>query len=645
MIKKNNFIFSFLFITLFSLSSWAQKSLVATDQIQQLIQSSKEKNLSAQRGWLKLLHFEPNKYFAVRSQLTDAGFFFAADGNSNAQAELEATIKAFFVPIDSYLDTKDLQRTDHSRHPICRFPARLQFLKNNIQNSSAWAALPKPECAYYKIFYEALAPHSVSFVFSSFYPDSPGSAFGHTLFRINKSDKKNANNQELLDHGIGYAANVTTANPLFYAVLGIVGGFTGAWSNLPYYYKVREYNDYEARDLWSYELNLKPDEVDMLVKHLWEVGDNSFTYYFFTQNCAYHMLTSLEAAAPRLYLSDKVPTYYVIPSDALKALFETPGLVKNIDYRPSIRRTFITRYDLLNDGNKEIFKQYAKNEELPVEIEKENPQQKADFLDTAIDLYNLRTPGAVTDVNDPRYKLKQKLLSARARVDYVTQPLKIPIIPEEQPEKSHSSTRVGLSANSDKQLYLDYRFALHDLLDKNTGLPHNSQLEFFYLSTLITKDHVRMNDFIIFRVLNLNPINFYSQKLSWGMEVGMTNLDYCTGSLDCYASGTAFKAGYAANIGPFVSWAMGRGAARYGAGLDHSVVYAAIGYELGLLYNVDAKHAVLATYFQDYPDSRNSNELLNVQYRYHLTKDFELSAFGKKNLSNTTGGVGAYLFF
>ena len=25
---------------------------------------------------------------------------------------------------------------------------------------------------------------------------------------------------------------------------------------MPYYYKVREYNDYESRDLWEYELEL-----------------------------------------------------------------------------------------------------------------------------------------------------------------------------------------------------------------------------------------------------------------------------------------------------------------------------------------------------------------------------------------------------
>ncbi|MBC7465250.1 MAG: DUF4105 domain-containing protein [Bdellovibrio sp.] len=645
MIKKNKVFFSFCFVFLFSRISSAQTQSSVNEPVQQLIQIAKEKKVADQRGWLKLLHFEPNAYFVTRSQIVDTSFFFSADGYKDAQAELDATIKAFFLPIDSFLDKKEIKKTDHSRHPICRFPARLQFLKTELPNAAAWALLPKPECGYYQIYYEALAPHSVSFIFSSFYPDSPGSAFGHTLFRINKNDKKNVNNQELLDHGIGYAANITTSNPLIYAVMGILGGFTGTWSNLPYYYKVREYNDFEARDLWSYELDLSQYEVNMLVMHLWEIGAHNFTYYFFTQNCAFHMLTSLEAAAPRLYLSDKIPSLYVIPSDALKALFETPGLVKDINYRPSIRRTFISRYELLTDTNKDLFKQYAKMQMIPTEVEKESPQQKANFLDTAIDLHNLINPANITDPADARYKTKQKLLSARAHVDYVSQPLQIPIIPEQQPEKSHSSTRVGLSANSDKQLFLDYRFALHDLLDQNTGLPKNSQLEFGYLSAVITKDHVRMNDFIFFRVLNMNPVSFYAQKLSWGIEIGMTNLDYCSNSSNCAATGAAFKAGYASDVGPFVTWAMGRGSARYGAELDHSVTYAAIGYELGLLYNIHPKHALLATYLQDYPDARSSNELLSVQYRYHLAKDFELSAFGKKNLSKSTGGVGAYLFF
>ena len=62
-------------------------------------------------------------------------------------------------------------------------------------------------------------------------------------------------------------ANVTVSNGALYAVLGLVGGFTGSWSNLPYYYKVREYNNFEARDLWSYDLNLRPDEVALFNRY------------------------------------------------------------------------------------------------------------------------------------------------------------------------------------------------------------------------------------------------------------------------------------------------------------------------------------------------------------------------------------------
>ena len=36
----------------------------------------------------------------------------------------------------------------------------------------------------------------------------------------------------------------------------IFGGFRGEYAKMPYYFKVREYADYESRDIWEYPLNL-----------------------------------------------------------------------------------------------------------------------------------------------------------------------------------------------------------------------------------------------------------------------------------------------------------------------------------------------------------------------------------------------------
>ena len=69
--------------------------------------------------------------------------------------------------------------------------------------------------------------------------------------------------------------------------------------------KVREYNDTEARDLWEYELNLSPDQVDWMVRHAWETGATWFDYFFFRENCSYHLLSLLELAEPSLHLRSR----------------------------------------------------------------------------------------------------------------------------------------------------------------------------------------------------------------------------------------------------------------------------------------------------------------------------------------------------
>ncbi len=91
---------------------------------------------------------------------------------------------------------------------------------------------PKAKCSLYNTYIELLEADSVSIVFSSYYTNSPGSASGHTLFRIAKKKSPNkAQNSELLDHGIGYAANVGDTGPLRYMLHGVFGGFSGSFTN------------------------------------------------------------------------------------------------------------------------------------------------------------------------------------------------------------------------------------------------------------------------------------------------------------------------------------------------------------------------------------------------------------------------------
>jgi hypothetical protein len=613
-------------------------SKIFAADLHEVYKSPKIEQIEKSRAWQKLLHIELNFLGIKHRQLPDKSFYLSNNEKLGEASEVKATLKAFTLALDEFEKNKQhplfvnekKEIVDHSQHPICRFPARYKYLKSELKDyPDYWSLLPVPNCLYKDIFLNALDAKSVSFVFSSYYSDSPGSAFGHTFFRINRKSNSGAGRQELLDYGVGFAANVTVTNPALYALLGLTGGFDGTWTNLPYYYKVREYNDFEARDLWSYDLNLSNDEVEMLALHLWEVGAHRYRYFFFTQNCAYHMLTVLEAAAPRLNLVEHIPFYYVIPADSLKSLFYEKNLVADISYRPSIRNIFLERVSLLDEKTLTAFKKYqlefkSLDDEAFVELE---PQQKALYLDAAIDLFDLKNPNIDFEKNKSLYSTKESLLGLRAKVPSISPKLKSLLPQQDQPQDSHGSSRASLkwSQIADKNYgYFNYRFALHDLQDPVRGMPPYSQLEFFNFNFEILPNQLILNEFNLFKVLNLNPHNFFENKKSWGFELGVQNLkQYCLNKVEaCYLYGSKIKYGASMHLlnSEILGWALGTINLRYGPELERTTNYLAAGYELGLLYRKDSNKSIFAKYSREYSENRKYLEEYKIELRSEFAK-------------------------
>lgn len=153
--------------------------------------------------------------------------------------------------------------------------------------------------------------------------NNPSSSFGHTFLRIGKEldtvDNGNKN-LELLDTGINYGAVTGNAGPFLYFFGGLTGYFSGSFTAIPYYYKVREYNDYETRDLWTYQLNLNPNELEQMVNHIWELGPYDIWLLLPFKNCSYHVITILEAVKPELNLLDNPSSTNIIPVETLRVL-------------------------------------------------------------------------------------------------------------------------------------------------------------------------------------------------------------------------------------------------------------------------------------------------------------------------------------
>ncbi len=454
--------------------------------------------------WQNLLAYQNKKSIATKSN-----FYISPEGRINPEAELNATIKAFQENPDKY---------------ICEFPARYKWLKEKLAEKILDFDI-KQKCTELNVFKEQLNAKSVSLIFSSYYLNSPASAFGHTLMKFNLHDSSEQSN-ELLDRAINFSATVTTSNALVYAVLGMVGGFKGEFSMLPYFYKLREYNDFESRDIWNYELNLTKDEIDFMVMHLWELRLAKFNYYYFSKNCSYFMLALLDVARPSLNLIKQSKTF-IIPGDTIKTMMESKGLLNKITFRPSMRKKLLVKISSLSLNEKKVF-------ENPNDLSTLSKEQQAKVLDTLIESFDYKNTYEVLTNNENTSKKKQEMLEQRANLGIASKQSSYDIPWSEAPHNAHGSMRLNYKATYNDQYHLineiGLRFALHDLLDPSEGYAPNSEIEFGNIKleqfSKNNKNYFALNKFDLVNVMSLNPFESYEKKYSWNFKTGVETLSH-----------------------------------------------------------------------------------------------------------------------
>jgi hypothetical protein len=492
-------------------------------------------------AWLRLGHWRPRPFGGVKSEADGAEFFLAKEGKTDPAAELAATLAGFFDATAKQDELGDAQ---------CRFPARFGFLGAKL--GFDLARLPARRCPRFEEFYGRVKANGATLVFSSWYLNNPASAFGHTFLRLDQAGESRAGRDaELLDYGVDYSAQVDTGNSLLYAFKGLFGRFEGRFKHYPYYYKVREYAEYESRDLWEYDLALSPGEVAMLVAHLWELGGTHFDYWYLDENCSYHILGALEAAAPRLHLVSHIGKAVVLPSDTVKALFSNEGLVRQVQFRPSLRRQADGRLALLSGPELALVEPLLQDPSasFPATLP---PARQAAVLDAATDLLDLRRGRAILVGADPAAATaRQTLLTRRSEVRVQSPRIDFAPPREGQPQLGHPSLRAGIGGGLTERAgpvaLLDFRQALHDLGDPPAGYPPFAQIEFLPARLALSTQSGRLEalEASLVRVTSLNAVSRFDRRPSWRMRVG-TDLLKDGGCDGCVAAVGEVGAGYSA---------------------------------------------------------------------------------------------------
>ncbi len=324
---------------------------------------------------------------------------------------------------------------------------------------------------------------------------------------------------------------------LLYAFKGLLGYFKGTFSVFPYYLKVQEYSNWESRDLWEYQLNFTPDQIDTLMLHVWELGGTHFDYYYFQENCSYHMLTILEAANPDLELSDGF-FFSVQPVDTVKILMEQEGLVSKITYRPAILSRMQHKTDQMNDAEKNILYDLVKSADALKEgsYQQLNTPQKALVLDAYLDYLEYKGFGKKDFDPQKPLRIPHAILLERSKLRNKRQDkVETPFF--ERPDLAHGTDRVRLGVGiNDNELFQEiaYRPTLHDLLARDVGYKKDSQFLFFDFAAryYYESKRYRVDRFRFLDIVSLTPYEPIFKKPSWKINLGFDTIrdvdcDYC----------------------------------------------------------------------------------------------------------------------
>lgn len=386
--------------------------------------------------WQRLLHVpQPGRPSDIRS--TD--FFLSEQGRTDAVAELRATLRAYAAPWDGNPDM----------HARCRFPARYRWLSRHVdlpgyvrrdtrcQRFEQWARLDQLQ--------------SISVLLISGYFGNPASTFGHALIKFNSSQGAAAG---LLDLSINYGALVPENEwgPV-YMLRGLFGGYEAAFSDKLHYTNDLVYARTEFRDVWDYELVLDEDARELLVMHLWEVVGRKLTYYFLTDNCAYHIAELLELATGAQLLGRS--SVWFIPVEMFHRLDDAQRrdntrLVNAVRFVPSAERSLRHRLAALAPAEATATEESIAGgaARLPLTLQPLPAERASAVLDTLLAYYEYQIAAEGAAVRPAVLEAKDRVLRHRLSLP-ASEPVEPGIQPLMSPAAATAPMEVAMGLGHD----------------------------------------------------------------------------------------------------------------------------------------------------------------------------------------------------
>ncbi|MBK8175277.1 MAG: DUF4105 domain-containing protein [Rhodospirillales bacterium] len=488
------------------------RAVRSDDYLAELIGRARSERLASDPQWLALGFYVPDLFGSgVDSLIDNPGFFLAKGGRSDPASELEASLAAFAEPAHT---------GDIDSHPQCSKPARYRWLRTRLGFDSA--RLPEQPCPKLAAWLARIDPGEVSLIFPAAYLNNPSSMFGHTLIRFDPPPERRKG--ALTGHTAHFAADHHGETGALFALKGLAGGYQGYFATLPYYEKVTQYSDIENRDIWEYMLNISSDGQRMMLYSLWEVNLQPISYYFFSTNCSFVLLSLLNVARPDLRVIERFPVY-AIPVDTVRAVVEGTGLLRQATFRPAQRTDIAHRWSQLDTTERRITAALIDGSSVPDDaaLQALTPQRRARVIEVAQAYlqYQIETGATERPEMAPR---AMALLRARSAIQGIPPEEQAPT-PPVRPDEGHHSARLaagGGATGNQPFAEVALRPAYHDLLDPAGGYVVGAAIDFLDIHLRWYESPVPMlESATLIGIESITPRDTLFQALSWRVRFGV----------------------------------------------------------------------------------------------------------------------------
>jgi hypothetical protein len=461
-------------------------SLLLSNQ-NKIIKRANNSDLAESNQWKALLHYNDTLNIKDKKFILSTPF--------SLKDELVDTIKGFYDSKTKY--------SNINKHPQCKFPARLLFITHELNISKN--EFPKIVCSDFETYKEKAPADTISLIYASENVKNPSSMMGHTFLKysgINYQHKK-------VYHAITFYTIIESQNPLLLLYQNMFSGMKGMFALQPYKDMVTQYTKRENRNVWEYTLKLSNYQRKLIYYHIWELKDIDMKYFFTSYNCSTVIYYTLSLANPKIYDDKKL---WITPLDTVKYLYKY-NLIQNSILLPS---------------DEWLVKMIEENTNYTSVNAVINILQNKQYSDIqTLNFYSLKLLNAYanleynkkninkTELKHITTKVNQRLINNHETFDISNykSPSKIPN--ERQLEVGYSNL------NKTKYMKLSFLGASHLLNDNNREYFGESELKIGYLSLLLNRSKLELNNFTLYGMKSYIPYDTLTKDFSYQFEIAV----------------------------------------------------------------------------------------------------------------------------